>query len=46
MRKNVFICKVMVGKYINDWIKIIISYIKDKLQISIEKNVLEGRKME
>ena len=42
--KNVFRSEVMVRKDINDEIQRSISYIKDELQISIENNVLEGRK--
>ena len=42
--KNVFRSEFMVRKYINDEIQRIVSYIKDELQISIEKNVLEVRK--
>ena len=38
--------EVMVRQDINDKIQRSISYIKDELQISIEKNVLEGRKKE
>ena len=36
----------MVRKDINDEIRRSISYIQDELQISIEKNTLEGRKRE
>ena len=36
----------MVRKDINDEIRRSISYIQDELQISIEKNTLEGRKWE
>ena len=41
-----FRSEVIVRKYINDEIQRFISYIKDELQNSIEKNVLEGRKKE
>ena len=44
--KNVFRSEVMVWKEINYEIQRIICYIKDELQISIENNVLEGRKKE
>ena len=44
--KNVFRSEVMVRKEINDDIQRSISYIKYDLQISIENNVLEGRKKE
>ena len=44
--KNEFRSEVMVRKDINDEIQRSISYIKDELQISIEKNVLEGGKRE
>ena len=36
----------MVRKDINDEIRRSISYMQDELQISIEKNTLEGRKRE
>ena len=42
--KKVFRSEVMVRKEVNDEIQRSISYIKDELQISIEKNALEGRK--
>ena len=42
--QNVFRSEVMVRNDINDEIQRSISYIKDELQISIEKNVLERRK--
>ena len=42
--QNVFRSEVMVRKEVNDEIKRSISYIKDELQISIERNVLERRK--
>ena len=44
--KKVFRSEIMVRKEVNDEIQRSISYIKDELQISIEKNVLEGRKKE
>ena len=40
----VFRSEVMVRKEINDEIQRNISYIKDELQVSIEKDVLEERK--
>ena len=45
-KKKVFRSEVMVGKEVNDEIQRSSSYIKDELKISIEKNVLEGRKKE
>ena len=43
--QNVFRGEVMVRKDIDDKIQRSISYIQDELQISIDRNVLEGRKM-
>ena len=42
--QNMFRSEVMVRQEVNDVIQTSISYIKDELQISIENNVLEGRK--
>ena len=42
--QNVFRSEVMVRKDINDEIQRSVSYIKDEIQISNEKNILEGRK--
>ena len=44
MRKKVFRSEVVVRKEVNDEIQRSIYYIKYELQISIENNVLEGRK--
>ena len=45
-KKKVFRSEIVVRKEVNDEIQRRISYIKDELQISIEKNVWEGRKRE
>ena len=42
--QNLFRTEIMVKKQINDGIQRSFSYMKDELQISIEKSVLEGRK--
>ena len=42
--KKMFRSEIMVRKEVNGEIQRILSYIKDKLQISIENNVQEGRK--
>ena len=42
--KNAFRSEVMVRQRVNDGIQRSIYYIKDKIQNSIENNVLEGRK--
>ena len=42
--QNVFRSEVMVRQEVNDGIQIIISYIKDELQNTIENNLLERRK--
>ena len=44
--KKVFRSEIMVRKEVNDEIQRSIFYIKDELQITIEKNVLEVRKKE
>ena len=44
--KKIFRSEIMVRKEVYDEIQRSISYIKDQLQISIEKNVWEGRKRE
>ena len=44
--KKVFRSEIMVRKEVNDEIQRSISFIKDELKISIEKNVWEERKKE
>ena len=44
--KKVFRSEIMVRKEVNDEIQRKISYIKDELQIPIEKLLREGRKKE